>query len=119
MLGGILIALGHFFMAFYFESDILGMNMQSINSFFFYAALALLIVGNGFKPNISTMVGLIPRRRFRRDYGYYILYRYQCWCFSCTISLEWLGYEYGWHVGFGAAGVGMLAGLAVFIVEQN
>ena len=54
MLGGILMALGHFY-GFYFDSDILGMNVQSINSFFFYAALALLIVGNGFLNQIYQL----------------------------------------------------------------
>ena len=42
MLGGILMAVGHFFMAF--PTD-----------FFFYGALGFLIAGNGFfKPNISS-----------------------------------------------------------------
>ena len=35
--------------------------------------------------------------------------------FLAPLVCGWLGYEYGWHVGFGAAGVGMLAGLAVFM----
>ena len=48
MLGGILMALGHFFMAFYFDKGVLGFDTISLNNFFFYTALALLIVGNGF-----------------------------------------------------------------------
>ena len=76
MLGGILMALGHFFMAFYFKSDVLGFEVSTINHFFFYAALALLIVGNGFfKPNISTMVGrLYPEGDDRRDSGFTLFY---------------------------------------------
>jgi POT family proton-dependent oligopeptide transporter len=118
MLGGILMALGHFFMAFYFDSDVLGMNVTSVNNFFFYAALALLIVGNGFfKPNISTMVGrLYPEGDSRRDSGFTIFYMgINAGAFLAPLACGWLGYEYGWHAGFGAAGVGMLAGLVVFM----
>jgi len=118
MLGGILMALGHFFMAFYFESDVLGMDVTLVNNFFFYAALALLIVGNGFfKPNISTMVGrLYPEGDSRRDSGFTIFYMgINAGAFLAPLVCGWLGYEYGWHVGFGAAGIGMLAGLAVFM----
>lgn len=118
MLGGILMALGHFFMAFYFDSDVLGMNVTSVNNFFFYAALALLIVGNGFfKPNISTMVGrLYPENDSRRDSGFTIFYMgINTGAFLAPLVCGWLGYKYGWHAGFGAAGVGMLAGLAVFM----
>ena len=76
MLGGILMALGHFFMAFYFDKGLLGFEATSINNFFFYAALALLIIGNGFfKPNISSMVGrLYPEGDDRRDSGFTIFY---------------------------------------------
>ena len=122
MLGGILMALGHFFMAFYFESDVLGMNVTVVNNFFFYAALALLIVGNGFfKPNISTMVGrLYPEGDSRRDSGFTIFYMgINAGAFLAPLVCGWLGYEFGWHVGFGAAGVGMLAGLFVFMRGMN
>jgi POT family proton-dependent oligopeptide transporter len=118
MLGGILMALGHFFMAFYFDSDILGMDVTAVNNFFFYAALALLIVGNGFfKPNISTMVGrLYPEGDSRRDSGFTIFYMgINAGAFLAPLVCGWLGYKFGWHVGFGAAGVGMLAGLFVFM----
>lgn len=118
MLGGILMALGHFFMAFYFENDVLGMNVVSVNNFFFYAALALLIVGNGFfKPNISTMVGrLYPDGDSRRDSGFTIFYMgINAGAFLAPLACGWLGYEFGWHVGFGAAGIGMVLGLLVFM----
>ena len=117
MLGGILMALGHFFMAFYFEKDVLGFDFVSVNNFFFYAALALLIVGNGFfKPNISTMVGrLYPEGDNRRDSGFTIFYMgINAGAFLAPLVCGWLGYEYGWHYGFGAAGIGMIAGLLFF-----
>jgi len=122
MLGGILMALGHFFMAFYFKSDVLGFEVSAINHFFFYAALALLIVGNGFfKPNISTMVGrLYPEGDNRRDSGFTIFYMgINTGAFLAPLVCGWLGYEYGWHYGFGAAGVGMIAGLLVFMKGMN
>ncbi len=122
MLGGILMALGHFFMAFYFDTDMFGFDATSINNFFFYAALALLIIGNGFfKPNISTMVGrLYPEGDDRRDSGFTIFYMgINAGAFLAPLACGWLGYEYGWHYGFGAAGVGMIAGLLVFMKGMN
>ena len=122
LLGGILMALGHFFMAFYFDSGMLGFEATTINNFFFYSALALLIVGNGFfKPNISTMVGrLYPEGDDRRDSGFTIFYMgINAGAFLAPLACGWLGYEYGWHYGFGAAGVGMIAGLLVFMKGMN
>jgi POT family proton-dependent oligopeptide transporter len=122
MLGGILMALGHFFMAFYFKSDVLGFEVSAINHFFFYAALALLIVGNGFfKPNISTIVGILyPEGDDRRDSGFTIFYMgINAGAFLAPLVCGWLGYEYGWHYGFGAAGIGMIAGLLVFMKGMN
>jgi POT family proton-dependent oligopeptide transporter len=122
LLGGILMALGHFFMAFYFKSDVLGFEVSAINHFFFYAALALLIVGNGFfKPNISTMVGrLYPEGDNRRDSGFTIFYMgINSGAFLAPLVCGWLGYEFGWHYGFGAAGIGMIAGLLVFMKGMN
>ena len=63
MLGGVLMAIGHFFMAF--PTDI-----------FFYGALGLLIAGNGFfKPNISSLVGALYKEGdIKRDSGFTIFY---------------------------------------------
>jgi POT family proton-dependent oligopeptide transporter len=96
-LGGILMALGHFAMA------LPGM-------FAFYAALGLLIAGNGlFKPNISTIVGeLYKENDPRRDGGFTIFYMgINLGAFLAPLVCGWLGETYGWHFGFGAAGVGM------------
>lgn len=104
MLGAVLMALGHFIMAF--ESE-----------FFFFMALGLLIVGNGFfKPNISTMVGsLYKEGDKRRDAGFTIFYMgINVGAFLAPLICGWLGETYGWHYGFGAAGVGMLIGLLFF-----
>tara|TARA_Y100000739_G_C20596862_1_gene460790 strand:- start:108 stop:2315 length:2208 start_codon:yes stop_codon:yes gene_type:complete len=102
--GGILMAMGHFFMAF--PSDL-----------FFYGALGLLIMGNGFfKPNISTLVGsLYEEGDIKRDGGFTIFYMgINLGAMIAPLFCGYLGEVYGWHWGFGAAGVGMLAGLVVF-----
>ena len=105
ILGGILMCLGHFAMALPGES------------IFFYA-LGLLIVGNGFfKPNISTMVGgLYEQGDKRRDNAFTIFYMgINIGGFLAPLLCGWLAHAYGWHYGFGLAGIGMLAGILVFI----
>ncbi len=104
MLGAILFVLGHFALAI--EHPV-----------FFYGALALLIVGNGFfKPNISSMVGTLYKAGDkRRDAGFTIFYMgINIGAASAPLICDWLGRTYGYHYGFGAAGVGMLLGLIVF-----
>ena len=62
------------------------------------------------------MVGRLYEGDSRRDSGFTIFYMgINAGAFLAPLVCRWLGYEYGWHVGFGAAGVGMLAGLAVFM----
>jgi len=104
ILGGILMALGHFILAI--EHPIT-----------FYTALALLIVGNGFfKPNISSFVGsLYHKSDERRDSGFMIFYMgVNIGGWIAPLLCGWLGITYGWHYGFGLAGIGMLLGLFVF-----
>jgi POT family proton-dependent oligopeptide transporter len=84
----------------------------------FWLALSFIIVGSGFlKANISVIVGqLYPRTDVRRDSAYTIFYRgINAGAASGTIIAGYLGQTYGWNYGFGAAGVGMLLGLIVFI----
>ncbi|HNM52150.1 MAG TPA: oligopeptide:H+ symporter, partial [Candidatus Obscuribacter sp.] len=63
LIGGIIIALGHFTMAF-------------PSTYAFFTGLVLIVMGTGFlKPNISTMVGkLYPPGDPRRDSGFSIFY---------------------------------------------
>jgi proton-dependent oligopeptide transporter, POT family len=101
-LGGALMAIGHFLMA-----------VESM----FFPALFFLILGNGaFKPNISTQVGnLYPEGDARRDSAFTIFYMgINLGAFFSPLVCGTLGQVYGWHYGFGAAGIGMLIGLLVY-----
>ena len=88
----------------------------------FYLALSLIIMGVGFlKPNISTLVGqLYPQGDPRRDSGF-TLYYYgiNLGSFWAAVLCGFLGQTYGWGWGFGLAGIGMLAGLIVFIFGKG
>jgi POT family proton-dependent oligopeptide transporter len=87
----------------------------------FWLALAFIIVGSGFlKANISVIVGqLYPRTDVRRDGAYTIFYMgINLGAFLGALLCGWLGETYGWSYGFGAAGVGMLLGLIVFMLGK-
>lgn len=101
-IGGVLMAIGHFLMA-----------VESM----FFPALLFLILGNGcFKPNISTQVGnLYPEGDHRRDSAFTIFYMgINLGAFFSPLVCGTLGQMVGWDWGFGAAGVGMLAGLCIY-----
>ena len=114
--GAILLTIGHFLMGF--EGDG-GQASPAMNAF--WLALAFIIVGSGFlKANISVMVGqLYPRTDVRRDGAYTIFYMgINLGAFLGSLLCGWLGETYGWKYGFGAAGVGMLLGLIVFVIGK-
>ncbi|MBY6239636.1 peptide MFS transporter [Methylosinus sp. Sm6] len=103
VLGGALMAAGHFLMAF---------------DAFFLIALALLVLGNGaFKPNIVTQVGgLYAPGDARRDRAYSIFYvGVNIGAFFSPLVAGTLGERVGWHYGFASAGVGMSIGLAIYV----
>ncbi|HEX8213855.1 MAG TPA: peptide MFS transporter [Allosphingosinicella sp.] len=113
LFGAVLLTFGHFLMAF--EGDG-GQESAAINVF--WLALSFIIVGSGFlKANISVIVGqLYPRTDVRRDGAYTIFYMgINLGAAIGTLIAGYLGQTYGWRYGFGAAGVGMLLGLAVFV----
>ena len=86
-----------------------------------YLSLALIIAGVGYlKANISTIVGsLYEQGDRRRDAGFTIFYMgINLGSFAAGLACGWLAYEFGWKYGFGLAGLGMLAGLLVFLMGQ-
>ncbi len=111
--GAVLLTFGHFMMGFEGTG---GQDPAALN--IFWLALAFIIVGSGFlKANISVIVGqLYPRTDVRRDGAYTIFYvGINLGAAMGALLCGYLGETYGWSYGFGAAGVGMLLGLLVFI----
>ena len=104
--GGILIASGHFSMAF-----------PSISTF--YLGLMLIVLGTGLlKGNISVLVGkLYAEGDERRDAGFSIYYMgINLGAFIAPLVCGFLGQRVSWHAGFAAAGVGMALGVVQYVV---
>ena len=117
LFGGILLMCGHFLMA---VEGTGGQSDPTINVF--WLALAFIIVGSGFlKANISVMVGqLYNLTDTRRDGAYTIFYMgINLGAAVGTILVGYLGETIGWGYGFGLAGIGMLAGLIVFVLGRK
>jgi POT family proton-dependent oligopeptide transporter len=109
LIGGIIIALGHFTLAF-----------RALP--FFYTGLALIVVGTGLlKPNVSTLVGsLYEQGDARRDAGFSIFYMgINLGAFTGPLIAGYLAQRVDWHVGFAAAGVGMTLGLIQYVLGRN
>lgn len=107
--GGILLCLGHGTLAI-------------PQDWAFFTGLALIILGvGGLKPNISTMVGgLYKEGDIRRDSGFTIFYiGINIGAFLSSITVGLVAYYYGWHYGFGLAGIGMLLGQIVYMAGQK
>ena len=121
LFGAVLLTVGHFFMAFEGMQGVTDPTVKQADPAIdiFWLALAFIIVGSGFlKANISVIVGqLYPRTDVRRDGAYTIFYMgINVGAAVGTIIAGYLGQTYGWAYGFGAAGIGMLLGLIVFVV---
>jgi len=124
VLGGALIAVGHFVMA-------------APATVMFYAGLALIACGTGLlKPNVSALVGnLYPRNDPRRDNGFSLFYMginigafiaplicgYLAEADTFKKLLQSLGIDpiSCWRFGFAVAGVGMLIGLLLFWRQRD
>jgi proton-dependent oligopeptide transporter, POT family len=114
--GGIIIAAGHFSMAIPAVTGALGELPP------FYAGLALIVVGTGLlKPNVSTMVGeLYSRDDARRDAGFSLFYMgINIGAFLAPLVTGWLGEQINWHLGFAAAGVGMVFGVIQYLAGDR
>lgn len=117
LFGGLLLAIGHSLMA---VEGTGGQSDPAINVF--WGALAFIIVGSGFlKANISVMVGqLYKLTDVRRDGAYTVFYMgINAGAALGTILVGYLGETIGWGYGFGLAGIGMLAGLIVFVLGKS
>ena len=109
LVGGIIIACGHFSMA------IPGLP-------FFFLGLGLIVIGTGLlKPNVSTMVGsLYTKEDERRDAGFSMFYMgINLGAFIAPLVCGWLGQKWNWHFGFAAAGVGMVFGLIQYVAGRK
>ena len=109
LVGGIIIALGHFTLAF-----------KALP--FFYTGLVLIVVGTGLlKPNVSTLVGsLYEPGDARRDAGFSIFYMgINLGAFLGPIIAGYLAQQVDWHLGFACAGVGMSLGLVQYVLGRR
>jgi POT family proton-dependent oligopeptide transporter len=107
LVGGVLMAIGHFLMA-----------VENL----FFLALLFIILGNGcFKPNVSTQVGgLYAPGDARRDRAFSIFYvGINLGAFMAPLICGTLGQTLGWHYGFAAAGVGMVLGLVFYAFNMG
>ncbi len=107
LIGGLLMSAGYF-----------GLAIPNMTAF--WISVLLIIVGNGFfKPNISTLLGnLYTNNQYKdqKDAGYNIFYMgINVGAFICNFVAAYMRNEYGWGYAFGAAGVGMLIGVAWFL----
>jgi POT family proton-dependent oligopeptide transporter len=102
--GGVIIASGHFSMAF-----------PSLATF--YLGLFLIVVGTGLlKGNVSVIVGqLYGPKDTRRDAGFSLFYMgINLGAFIAGLICGYLGQRVNWHLGFASAGVGMVIGLVQY-----
>jgi POT family proton-dependent oligopeptide transporter len=109
LIGGIVIALGHFTLAF-----------KALP--FFYSGLALIVIGTGLlKPNVSTLVGsLYEPGDLRRDAGFSIFYMgINLGAFIGPLIAGYLAQRVDWHIGFASAGVGMAFGLVQYLLGKK
>jgi proton-dependent oligopeptide transporter, POT family len=107
IIGASVMALGHFMMAF---------------ETLFYFALGAIALGNGlFLPSLPSQVGDLYRREDpRRGWAFNIYYvGINIGGFLAPLICGTLGELYGWHYGFGAAGIGMVAGLLIYLSGQK
>ncbi len=109
LIGGIIIALGHFTLVF-----------PPVP--FFYAGLALVAIGTGLlKPNVSNLVGsLYEQADARRDAGFSLFYMgINIGAIAGPLIAGYLAQRVDWHIGFGCAGVGMALGLTQYVLGKK
>ncbi len=109
LVGGIIIAAGHYALAIPTEVT-------------FYLGLGLVALGTGLlKPNVSAIVGdLYTGNDARRDAGFTIFYMgINVGAFLGPGICSLLGEKVDWHLGFGAAGVGMTFAVLQYVLGRR
>jgi POT family proton-dependent oligopeptide transporter len=109
LIGGLIIALGHFSLAFHALP-------------FFYVGLSLIVIGTGLlKPNASTLVGsLYEQGDARRDAGFSIFYMgINLGALIGPIIAGKIAEGIDWHLGFACAGVGMTLGVVQYVLGRR
>ncbi len=107
--GGIIIAAGHF-------------SLAVPSSSFFFLGLILIVLGTGLlKPNVSAIVGdLYPDGGARRDAGFSLFYMgINIGALLGPLLVGYLGENISWHLGFSAAGIGMVLGLIQYKLGEK
>ncbi|WP_437194028.1 peptide MFS transporter [Planctomicrobium sp. SH527] len=128
--GAILMCLGHLGMAIEGAPSRAVINEAGVASIvhdepalqIFYFSLALLIVGIGFlKPNIATIVSQLYKDDDPRRASGYTIFQMGIMLGAALSAgvCGYLGEQYGWSYGFGAAGIGMFIGLVIFLSGQR
>ncbi|MFL6859604.1 MAG: peptide MFS transporter, partial [Sphingomicrobium sp.] len=107
VVGAVVMALGHFLMAF--------------EPAFLFALLSLIIGVGLFKGNIATQVGeLYSEHDLRRAMAFQIFYIFiNVSVIVAPLISGTLGQKVGWHYGFGCAGVVMVLGLVIFLMGRR
>jgi POT family proton-dependent oligopeptide transporter len=119
IVGGTVIALGHVVLA---VSGLGSLAHDAAGMSVFVFGLALVVIGTGhFKPCVSVMVGqLYDAGDPRRDGAFTIFYMgINLGAFLAAFVCGTLGERVGWHWGFGAAAVGMIAGLLAYVGARD
>ena len=109
-LGGIIISIGHLFIAI--PPSMIGLTPTDT----LFIGLALIVMGTGFfKSNISVLLGqLYKANDGRRDSGFTLLYMgVNIGSFLAPITCGFVGEYIGWHYGFALAGIGMTLGMLI------
>ena len=107
VLGGLIMAAGHFMMAF---------------EPLFLFALATIAVGNGlFLPSLPSQIDSLynhddPRRKSAFSVYYVGI---NLGAFAAPLAIGTIGELYGFHYGFGLAGIGMIVGLLTYVMGRK
>ncbi|MEM9421256.1 MAG: peptide MFS transporter [Pseudomonadota bacterium] len=107
LLGALFMAVGHFLMAF--------------EPLFLFALLALIIGSGLLKGNLAAQVGRLYEKNDQRRDTAYSAYNMSInvGAFVAPLICGTLGEVYGWHYGFGVAGIGMLVGIVIYLRGQK